>query len=141
MSAKSEGNRQSLYLAKEYRDGEIVVTDKWGYIFDIFNSKSDGQKKLARREDRDYAGISLSEIVAKATIPVATLVAAEGLVRRRPLVVLGAAVIEPLVLLELQGMRTVFRYLIKDTRVEADVVEAAQETTRQLPEELQLQKR
>jgi hypothetical protein len=111
-----------------------------GLYFDIFSSKSDGEKKLARREDRDYAAISLSEIVAKATVPVATLVAAESLVKRKPLVALGVAVIEPLVLLELQGMRAVFRYLIKDARRETDVVKTAQKSTRQLPEELQPRK-
>jgi hypothetical protein len=137
MSVESQGNRPSPYLAKQYRDGEVVVTDKWGYIFDIFKSKPNGEKKLARREDRDYAAISLSEIVAKATVPVATLVAAESLVKRKPLITLGVAVIEPLVLLELQGMRAVFRYLIKDARRETDVVKTAQKSTRQLPEELQ----
>jgi hypothetical protein len=140
MAVESNRNRPSPYLAKEYGGGEVVVKDKWGYIFDIFTSKSDGQRKLVRREDRDYAAISLSEMVAKATIPVAALVAAGSLVKRKPLVAFGAAVIEPLVLLELRGMRAVFRYLIEDARIEADVINTAQKTTRKFPPELQPQK-
>jgi len=137
MAVESYGNRPSPYLATEYRDGEVAVRDKWGEIYDIFSSKSDGRRKLARREDRDYAGISLSELVVKATIPVATFVATGSLVKKKPLVALGAAVIGPLVLLELRGIRAAFRYLIEDARTEADVVKTAQKTTRQLPEELQ----
>ncbi|MGA2911795.1 MAG: hypothetical protein ABSE17_04180 [Candidatus Levyibacteriota bacterium] len=132
--------RENPYLAEEFIDGKIRVHDKWDETVDIFDSNLDGQKKLARREDAAYKAISLSELFGKATIPLAASAAAVGLLKRKSLVVLGAAIVEPLVLFELRGIRALSRFFIKNIRMETDSVSVAQKNFKQLPQELKPRK-